>query len=143
MKTVRVLTEDNYLLQKDQVCRIREESRDGTVIIDHPLFPNVRPTLLKGEYVLVKCFVLNDDTDCFHKSCRLKRGEITKQEYLEDLVRYHFDENWGRFLDEEKRAKYHSLLVKDAIERNLTDDNGLPDFDIISAVWIGILGDKT
>lgn len=85
-----------------------------------------------------ECCVIKDVYDCVHDCCQYQRGEITLKQYLDSRCDWHFDTNWGRFLPEDKRKKYHDLLVQDAIDRKLKDDRGLPDIDIIAAVHLGI-----
>lgn len=82
----------------------------------------------------MNCTIMPELETCFHQKCVLARGEMTREEYLENRASWHFDTNWGRFLPEDKRKKYHDLLVQDALKR------GLEDIDIMGAVYLGIWG---
>lgn len=49
---VKCLTDKNFLLEKGKIYEIRSVADDETLIVKHPLAA-VKPTLFKGEYVLI------------------------------------------------------------------------------------------
>lgn len=92
---------------------------------------------------LSECKIKLDEM-CYHLYCRRMNQGMTLLDHIEDRVTWHFDTNWGRFLSESKRKKYHGLLVRDAMERANSElrQGKEPDIDIIAAVHLGISGDK-
>jgi hypothetical protein len=66
-------------------------------------------------------------------------GSETTQNNLAVGSKAFNDAVWrGRFLPENERNKYHTLLVQDALTRNLRDKDGFPDFDMMLGVRIGL-----
>jgi hypothetical protein len=77
--------------------------------------------------------------DCLHHKCMLYRGEITVEQYLADLVDFHWDDNWGRFEHPEDRRRIHALLIDETLRTGRVDEEGYPEINIMVCVYASVL----